>query len=317
MALDTARVGRSRLPRGRGRPAALRLLRRAHGPLRLHRHLRAGPPDGRRARLPRRRARADPRAGRHVVRYPGGNFVSGYRWEDGVGPRDERPAAARPGLALDRDQRVRARRVHGLGGAGRRRADDGGQPRHPRLAGGLRPARVLQPPGRHRTVGPAPSPTARKEPYGIRLWCLGNEMDGPWQIGHKTADEYGRLAAETARAMRQVDPARAGRLRQLELADADLRRAGRRRPRATPTTTSTTSRCTPTTRSSTATSQLPGLAVDMDRFIEAVVATADHVGARLQAAQADQHLVRRVERLVPVPLRRRADQLRLGRGARG
>ena len=46
------------------------------------------------------------------------------------------------------------------------------------------------------------SRTAPTSPYGIRLWCLGNEMDGPWQIGHKTADEYGRLAAETARAMR-------------------------------------------------------------------------------------------------------------------
>jgi alpha-L-arabinofuranosidase len=45
------------------------------------------------------------------------------------------------------------------------------------------------------------------DPYGIRLWCLGNEMDGPWQVGHKTAHEYGRLAAETARAMRLVDPA--------------------------------------------------------------------------------------------------------------
>ena len=38
------------------------------------------------------------------------------------------------------------------------------------------------------------------------MWCLGNEMDGPWQIGHKTAYEYGRLAAETGRAMRMVDP---------------------------------------------------------------------------------------------------------------
>jgi len=45
-----------------------------------------------------------------------------------------------------------------------------------------------------------------KDPYGIRLWCLGNEMDGPWQIGHKTADEYGRLAATTAWAMRLTEP---------------------------------------------------------------------------------------------------------------
>jgi alpha-N-arabinofuranosidase len=42
--------------------------------------------------------------------------------------------------------------------------------------------------------------------YGIRMWCLGNEMDGPWQIGHKNAQEYGRLAADTARGMRMIDP---------------------------------------------------------------------------------------------------------------
>jgi alpha-N-arabinofuranosidase len=43
-------------------------------------------------------------------------------------------------------------------------------------------------------------------PYGVRLWCLGNEMDGPWQIGHTSAFEYGRLAADAGRAMRHVDP---------------------------------------------------------------------------------------------------------------
>ena len=45
----------------------------------------------------------------------------------------------------------------------------------------------------------------RDEPWDVKLWCLGNEMDGPWQIGHKTADEYGRLAHETAKAMRAFD----------------------------------------------------------------------------------------------------------------
>ena len=44
------------------------------------------------------------------------------------------------------------------------------------------------------------------EPHDVRVWCLGNEMDGPWQIGHKTAEEYGRVATETAKAMRLVDP---------------------------------------------------------------------------------------------------------------
>ena len=44
-----------------------------------------------------------------------------------------------------------------------------------------------------------------KEPFGIKLWCLGNEMDGPWQIGHKTAYEYGRAANEAAKVMKWVD----------------------------------------------------------------------------------------------------------------
>ena len=45
-----------------------------------------------------------------------------------------------------------------------------------------------------------------EKPYGVKLWCLGNEMDGPWQIGHKPAKEYARLAAEAGKAMRRVDP---------------------------------------------------------------------------------------------------------------
>ena len=71
------------------------------------------------------------------------------------------------------------------------------------------------------------------EPFGIKLWCLGNEMDGPWQVGHKTAAEYGRLANETGKAMRLIDG-------EIELVacgssnscDADLRRVGADRPRA-------------------------------------------------------------------------------------
>ena len=116
----------------------------------------------------------------------------------------------------------------------RRRADDGGQPRHPRRAGGAATcSSTANHPG-----GTALSDLRRShgatEPYGVRLWCLGNEMDGPWQIGHKTADEYGRLAAETARAMRMVDPRhRAGRLRQLRQPHADLRRVGGRRSSST------------------------------------------------------------------------------------
>ena len=69
-----------------------------------------------------------------------------------------------------------------------------------------------------------------------KLWCLGNEMDGPWQIGHKTAEEYGRLATETAKLMRLVDPThRARRLRHLEPRHAHLRRLGGHCARSTAT----------------------------------------------------------------------------------
>lgn len=44
------------------------------------------------------------------------------------------------------------------------------------------------------------------EPYGIKMWCLGNEMDGSWQIGHKSAEDYGKLAAETGKVMKLMDP---------------------------------------------------------------------------------------------------------------
>jgi alpha-L-arabinofuranosidase len=46
----------------------------------------------------------------------------------------------------------------------------------------------------------------REEPYGITMWCPGNEMDGPWQLGHRSAEDYGKIASQTAKAMKQLDP---------------------------------------------------------------------------------------------------------------
>ncbi len=139
-----------------------------------------------------------------VVRYPGGNFVSGYRWEDGVGDPEKRPVRLegawhsietnRFGLHEFADWAERAgveiMEAVNLGTRGVAEAADlleyANHPRGTELS------------DRRRANG-------RDEPFDITLWCLGNEMDGPWQIGHKTADEYGRLAAETARMMRFVD----------------------------------------------------------------------------------------------------------------
>lgn len=140
-----------------------------------------------------------------TVRYPGGNFVSGYRWEDGVGPAELRPRrldlawhSTEPNtFGLDEFMRwtvkagVEPMMAVNLGTRGVQEAVDlleyCNVPRGTRLSE-LR-----------RSNGSA-------DPYRIGLWCLGNEMDGTWQIGHKDAHEYGRVAVETARAMRMVDP---------------------------------------------------------------------------------------------------------------
>lgn len=140
-----------------------------------------------------------------TVRYPGGNFVSGYRWEDGVGPRDQRPVrldlawhSSDPNLVgVDEFMRwcektgVEPMMAINLGTRGVQEALD--LLEYCNVPGGTHFSDLRRKNG-------------REEPYRIKMWCLGNEMDGPWQIGHKTAHEYGRLAAETARAMRMIDP---------------------------------------------------------------------------------------------------------------
>ncbi|MEV6175675.1 alpha-N-arabinofuranosidase [Streptomyces sp. NPDC052016] len=141
-----------------------------------------------------------------TVRYPGGNFVSNYRWEDGVGPVEERPTR------LDLAWRSVESNAFGLNEfmAWARKAAV-----EPMMAvnlgtRGVAEALALLEYANH-PGGTALSDLRRAhgapQPHGIRVWCLGNEMDGPWQMGHKTADEYGRLAAETARAMKRFDPA--------------------------------------------------------------------------------------------------------------
>ncbi len=140
-----------------------------------------------------------------VIRYPGGNFVSGYDWEDGVGPRAQRPVrqdlawrSIEPNLVGTDDFITWARRagaepmlVVNLGTRGADAARDLVE-------------YVNAPTGT--TYADRRAANGHPEPYGIRTWCLGNEMDGPWQIGHKTAVDYGRLAAAAGTAMRLVDP---------------------------------------------------------------------------------------------------------------
>ncbi|MBP2703024.1 alpha-N-arabinofuranosidase [Microbispora sp. RL4-1S] len=140
-----------------------------------------------------------------TIRYPGGNFVSGYRWEDGVGPVERRPRR------LDLAWHSTEPNEVGVDEFVRWTAKAGVEPMMAVNLGtrGVQEALDLLeycnvPSGT--TLSDLRVANGAKEPHGVRMWCLGNEMDGPWQVGHKTAREYGRLAAETARAMRMIDP---------------------------------------------------------------------------------------------------------------
>jgi alpha-N-arabinofuranosidase len=139
-----------------------------------------------------------------VVRYPGGNFVSGHRWEDGVGPRAERPVRLDAAWHSIETNQVG---LHEFAGWAQSTGLELMQAVNLGTRGMAEAGEILEyanhPGGT--TLSDRRRKNGAEEPFGIRLWCLGNEMDGPWQVGHKSADEYGRLAAETARYMRFLD----------------------------------------------------------------------------------------------------------------
>ena len=140
-----------------------------------------------------------------TVRYPGGNFVSGYRWEDGIGPVDRRPTR------LDLAWHSTEPNSVGVDEFVKWCAKTGVEPMMAVNLGTRGVAEALELLEYCNVPGGSTWSDLRRangtpDPHGIRMWCLGNEMDGPWQTGHKTAQEYGRLAAETARAMRQLNP---------------------------------------------------------------------------------------------------------------
>lgn len=140
-----------------------------------------------------------------AMRYPGGNFVSGYHWQDAVGPRDKRPTV--------RDLAWQSIETNQFGPDEfctlSERMDwtpmmavnlGTGTPEEARnwleycnVDGGSKWADLRREHG-------------YENPHNIKLWCLGNEMDGPWQIGHVPAETYAISAQQTARMMRMCDP---------------------------------------------------------------------------------------------------------------
>ncbi len=140
-----------------------------------------------------------------IVRYPGGNFVSGYHWEDGIGPKADRRAK------LDLAWSVIESNQFGLNEFmdWAKKADTSVMMAVNLGTRGIEDAKNII---EYCNIkkGSYYSDLRRshgyEDPHNIKLWCLGNEMDGPWQMGHKTADEYGRIAEETGRIMKMVDP---------------------------------------------------------------------------------------------------------------
>lgn len=140
-----------------------------------------------------------------TIRYPGGNFVSGFRWEDSVGPQAERPRRLDLAWHSTETNEVGLHEFAGwlekvgsdlmlavnLGTRGTAEALD--LLEYSNIRGDT-------------TLSRQRIDNGSVEPFDIRMWCLGNEMDGPWQLGHRSADDYGKLAARTAKAMRRLDP---------------------------------------------------------------------------------------------------------------
>lgn len=140
-----------------------------------------------------------------IMRYPGGNFASGYHWQDGVGPRAARPTVRELAWqsiepnSFGTDEYIRLCRRMGW---------------TPMLTVNLGTGTPEEarnwveycncPPGTRYADQRAAN--ASVDPYGVPLWCLGNEMDGPWQLGHVPADQYAIRAQQAAKMMRDTDP---------------------------------------------------------------------------------------------------------------
>jgi alpha-N-arabinofuranosidase len=140
-----------------------------------------------------------------IIRYPGGNFVSGYNWLDGVGPRADRPRV------LDKAWNAINTNQFGTNEFMAWAQDVGTKPLMGlNLGTGTAEQAAALVEYCNIDKGTRWSDLRRKhgvaDPYKVEHWCLGNEMDGPWQIGHMTANEYGMKAEDAARQMHAVDP---------------------------------------------------------------------------------------------------------------
>jgi len=140
-----------------------------------------------------------------LLRWPGGNFASNYFWTDGIGPRDQRPSRLELAWGTVEDNRFGTHEFLNY-------AEKLGT--KPYLCANLGTG-SWELAERWVEYCNSSQPTAmtklrqkngRQDPWKVEYWGLGNEMDGPWQMGHRTASDYGKFALETAKIMKLVDP---------------------------------------------------------------------------------------------------------------
>ncbi|MCU0315606.1 MAG: hypothetical protein MUC92_03325 [Fimbriimonadaceae bacterium] len=137
-----------------------------------------------------------------IMRYPGGNFVSAYDWKDGIGPKESRPRR------LDFAWRSIETNQFGTDEFMAWCREIGTEPMLAVNLGTGQPrgaAELLEYCNLPRGTSWADL-RAQDEPYGVKLWCLGNEMDGPWQAGQRPAKDYASSALQASRLMKGLDP---------------------------------------------------------------------------------------------------------------
>ncbi len=139
------------------------------------------------------------------LRWPGGNFSSNYNWRDGIGPRDQRPSRLEMAWGTIEDNRFGTHEFlnycellktepYVCANFGTGSWDEAQQwVEYCNLPGETATSKLRQKNG-------------RQQPWRVNYWGLGNEMDGPWQMGHRTADDYGKFALEGAKLMKWTDP---------------------------------------------------------------------------------------------------------------
>ncbi len=145
--------------------------------------------------------------GLHVplLRWPGGNFSSNYNWRDGIGPRDERPRRLEMAWGTVEDNRFGTHEfldyINRIGAEAYICSNLG--------TGSWDEAQQWVEyvnSGQDTATTRLRKKNGREKPWKVNYWGLGNEMDGPWQMGHRTADDYGKFALEAAKLMHWTDP---------------------------------------------------------------------------------------------------------------